>query len=483
MRRGCSNKCHARFPASTCARRSSSSCLTEFEALLPSIDFPEQNSRRQPLPLRKPGLLVFRRHHACIACCATLKPRRLVEVGFGLFVVRDARYRRRVFSATRMQVHVDRAVCRSSLQSLMTDADRATVRVLPLRVQEATDLAVFQRAAGQRRAVHRFDARAARPAVTSTTCCSTCCRALRARRARSLPRRVLSLRIPAGIGARRPFVERDLPAARVDDGCISASRSPTTRAWTLVGDNVTIEIVDDAGHPPPRRTARRRQRPTDWRFLSTSTKPASRAPAPAARRPRRRREGGVRDVPDGRAAARGSIAAPADLTVYTQDDPAFPAGVGARSHDADLAVSWHHDIETVPTLIRVDGEESGAAHVRLAARPTGSGSPGSRTRRRPARDAPGCGSMSVDPDRVDSLARPVQRRHAALAADRARRARRRDGDAVRPRAHRRPAGRAADRGAGAADAHRHDPRSRTRSSPSCRPTSSRSPSRRSRSTP
>ena len=37
--------------------------------------------------------------------------------------------------------------------------------------------------------------------------------------------------------------------------------------------------------------------------------------------------------------------------------PGVPAGVDAV-HDADLAVSWHHDIETVPTLMRVvDGEE------------------------------------------------------------------------------------------------------------------------------
>ena len=45
------------------------------------------------------------------------------------------------------------------------------------------------------------------------------------------------------------------------------------------------------------------------------------------------------------------------LTVYTQDDPGFPAGVDAI-HDADLEVSWHHEIETVPTVIRVaDGVE------------------------------------------------------------------------------------------------------------------------------
>ena len=41
-------------------------------------------------------------------------------------------------------------------------------------------------------------------------------------------------------------------------------------------------------------------------------------------------------------------------TVYTQDDPAFPEGVPAI-HDEELAVSWHHEIETVPTLIRVVG--------------------------------------------------------------------------------------------------------------------------------
>ncbi|MGA1569211.1 MAG: thioredoxin family protein, partial [Ilumatobacteraceae bacterium] len=51
------------------------------------------------------------------------------------------------------------------------------------------------------------------------------------------------------------------------------------------------------------------------------------------------------------------LAAAGALVVYTQDDPTFPASVEAV-HDADLAVSWHHDIETVPTLIRVvDGVE------------------------------------------------------------------------------------------------------------------------------
>ena len=91
------------------------------------------------------------------------------------------------------------------------------------------------------------------------------------------------------------------------------------------------------------------------------------------------------------------------LAVYTQDDATFPAAPAAV-HDHDLAVSWHHDIETVPTLLRiVDGAEvertvgwhrdewervSGVAGL-------GDGLPPMR---------PGCGSMSVDPDLVDELA-------------------------------------------------------------------------------
>ena len=42
------------------------------------------------------------------------------------------------------------------------------------------------------------------------------------------------------------------------------------------------------------------------------------------------------------------------LTVYTQDDPSFPDGV-ERVDDTDLSVSWHHEIEAVPTLLRVEG--------------------------------------------------------------------------------------------------------------------------------
>ena len=91
-----------------------------------------------------------------------------------------------------------------------------------------------------------------------------------------------------------------------------------------------------------------------------------------------------------------------ELHVYTQDDPSFP-GQPAAVHDEDLAVSWHHDIETVPTLISVrDGVEvertvgwSRDEWVRLT------GIDGLGADLPPMR--PGCGSMSVDPDLVDSL--------------------------------------------------------------------------------
>ena len=46
------------------------------------------------------------------------------------------------------------------------------------------------------------------------------------------------------------------------------------------------------------------------------------------------------------------------LTVYSQDDPAFPGGVPNVVDDTSLERSFHLDIETVPTLIRVkEGRE------------------------------------------------------------------------------------------------------------------------------
>jgi hypothetical protein len=91
------------------------------------------------------------------------------------------------------------------------------------------------------------------------------------------------------------------------------------------------------------------------------------------------------------------------LTVFTQDDPAFPAGVGKVVHDDDLAVSYHHHIETVPTIVRVeDGVEQQRTvgwsrdQWTTVTRVDGLG-PGLVDMR------PGCGSLSVDPTIADGL--------------------------------------------------------------------------------
>lgn len=96
------------------------------------------------------------------------------------------------------------------------------------------------------------------------------------------------------------------------------------------------------------------------------------------------------------------LATSTPLTVYTQDDPSFPEGV-TSIHDADLGVSWHHEIETVPTLIRVvNGMEVERtvgwlreAWQSITGIPDlGADLPVMR---------PGCGSLSVDPDLADEL--------------------------------------------------------------------------------
>ncbi len=92
----------------------------------------------------------------------------------------------------------------------------------------------------------------------------------------------------------------------------------------------------------------------------------------------------------------------AELTVYTQDDVDFPSGLEAVD-DTALSVSWHHDVETVPTLLRiVDGAEVdrtvGWDRRRWEAV---SGVDGLGPDLPDLR--PGCGSMSVDPDKVDEL--------------------------------------------------------------------------------
>jgi hypothetical protein len=92
-----------------------------------------------------------------------------------------------------------------------------------------------------------------------------------------------------------------------------------------------------------------------------------------------------------------------DLTVYCQDDPSFPPGL-VPVDDRSLEMSWHHAIDSVPTLIRVrDGVESarvlgwhrGEWQALTGCDELGAGLPDWR---------PGCGSRSVDPDLAPDLA-------------------------------------------------------------------------------
>ncbi len=91
------------------------------------------------------------------------------------------------------------------------------------------------------------------------------------------------------------------------------------------------------------------------------------------------------------------------ITVFVQDDPTFPEGLDPVD-DTSLAVSWHHHIETVPTLIKVvggrevdreEGWHRGRWEALTGVTGLGPGLPEFR---------PGCGSLAVDPNLADELA-------------------------------------------------------------------------------
>ncbi len=98
------------------------------------------------------------------------------------------------------------------------------------------------------------------------------------------------------------------------------------------------------------------------------------------------------------------LAERADITVITQDNAEFPATADWVVHDTDLALSWHHDIETVPTLLKVENGR-GTSQIEGWSRDeweTFTGIDGLGTDLPDWR--PGCGSLSVDPTRTDELA-------------------------------------------------------------------------------
>lgn len=91
------------------------------------------------------------------------------------------------------------------------------------------------------------------------------------------------------------------------------------------------------------------------------------------------------------------------LTVYSQDDPAFPAEIAGRVYDADLDTSHRLGIEIVPTLIRfAAGQEVARTYgwdrtewERVAARPNlGATLPATR---------PGCGAKNLEPGILERL--------------------------------------------------------------------------------
>ncbi|MBI4123973.1 MAG: thioredoxin family protein [Betaproteobacteria bacterium] len=98
-------------------------------------------------------------------------------------------------------------------------------------------------------------------------------------------------------------------------------------------------------------------------------------------------------------AARG-----APFTVYSQDDPAFPASVRGVADDRSLEVSYRLGVQIVPTLVRMkDGKEEGRAigwnraewEALAALRGLAPGLPENR---------PGCGSRTEEPGMRHRLA-------------------------------------------------------------------------------
>src|SRR5262245_35636202 len=91
------------------------------------------------------------------------------------------------------------------------------------------------------------------------------------------------------------------------------------------------------------------------------------------------------------------------LTILTQDDPTFPPGLSPVD-DTSLEMSWHHGIETVPTLLRVAGGAEQARAVGWDRREWEALSGVSGLAPELPGFRPGCGSLSVAPERRADLA-------------------------------------------------------------------------------
>ena len=96
------------------------------------------------------------------------------------------------------------------------------------------------------------------------------------------------------------------------------------------------------------------------------------------------------------------IAAGAKLTVYVQDDPSFPASLNPID-DTKLEVSWHHEIETVPTLLQVRGGKEVDRTVGWSREQWEAFTDVTALAPDLPQMRPGCGSLSVDPNLTDEL--------------------------------------------------------------------------------
>lgn len=91
------------------------------------------------------------------------------------------------------------------------------------------------------------------------------------------------------------------------------------------------------------------------------------------------------------------------LAVYTQDDPRFP-NVTAPIDDSDLSESYALDIETVPTLIRMNGGHEQARVIGWAREEWANLTELENIGASLPAERPGCGSLSVEPHIAEQLA-------------------------------------------------------------------------------
>lgn len=98
------------------------------------------------------------------------------------------------------------------------------------------------------------------------------------------------------------------------------------------------------------------------------------------------------------------VGAAGSVTILTQDDPTFPRGAGPVVDDRDLSHSWHMKIETVPTLLKVEGGREIARAIGWDRAEWKAISGQDRLGEALPAQRPGCGSVTTDPSIADALA-------------------------------------------------------------------------------